>query len=66
MCFFSISYQRISQRAVRTSLSSWGSVPEFLRKLIAIGDFQGGSDLSVPTPLDPPMVFSVHTNKAHG
>ena len=61
---FSISYQRISQKAVRTSLPSWESVPVFLRKPIATCDFQGGPDPHIPTPQDPSMVFTVHTNKA--
>ena len=48
--FFPFSYQHISQRAVRNSLPSWGSVPEFLRKPLATCGFQGG-----PDPLSPPL-----------
>ena len=73
-----LSHQRISQRAVRTSLekqldpkgpiaSRGGSVSVFLRKPIATCDFSGGWSGSVapPHPLDPPVTYIYMKDKKH-
>ena len=65
------SYQRISQRVVRTSLekqldprdpiaSRWGSVPVFVRKHIATCDFPG-----VSGALPPPGPATGYSYKHH-
>ena len=72
---FFLSHQRISQRAVRSSLekqldprgpvaSRGESVPVFLRKLWPLVTFQeGGVRTPFPLPLDLPLVNMYHKTK---